>query len=124
MKYHLLLGNAARPSAVHASSGRTNGQSNFRIEEDTKLARVYAHVSTDAAVGTDQDGATFWGKIRDNFIHRGGGPERTSNSLQNRFSLKYKNTSASSRGHFASFIVDGRWMIMFWPPRSSSSRRC
>jgi hypothetical protein len=75
----------ARQGAVHASSGRTKGQSNFRIEEDTKLANAYAHVSTDAAVGTDQDGATFWGKIRDNFIHRGGGPERTSNSLQNRF---------------------------------------
>jgi hypothetical protein len=30
-------------------------------------------------------GATFWGKIRENFIRRGGGPERTTNSLQNRF---------------------------------------
>jgi hypothetical protein len=81
MNDHLLLGNAARPSAVHASSGHTKGQSNFRIEEDTKLASAYAHVSTDAAVGTDQDGATFWSKIRDNIIHQGGGPEQTSNSL-------------------------------------------
>ncbi len=40
------------------------------------------------------------------------------------FSSKYKNTLASSRGHFASFIVGGRWMIMFWPPGSSSSQRC
>jgi hypothetical protein len=40
------------------------------------------------------------------------------------FSSKNKNTLASSRGHFASFIVGGRWMIMFWPRRSSSSRRC
>lgn len=67
-------------------SGRAKCQANFRNDEDTKLASAYATVSTDAAVGTgDQDGATFWGKIRENFIRRGGGPERTTNSLQNRF---------------------------------------
>jgi hypothetical protein len=49
-------------------------------------------------------------------------PSRTASTKC--FSSKYKNTLASSRGHFASFIVGGRWMIMFWPPRSSSSQRC
>jgi hypothetical protein len=50
----------------------------------TMLANSFAHVSTDAAVGTDQDKATFWGMIQENFIHRGGGPVCTSsNSLQN-----------------------------------------
>ena len=36
-------------------------------------------------VDTDQDGNTFWQKVRENFIRRGGSPERTIISLQNRF---------------------------------------
>lgn len=76
---------AARPRPV-SGGGRTKGQSNFRADEDQKLARAYALVSTDAAVGTDQDCCeTFWKKIHVNFIKRGGGVERTPNSLQNRF---------------------------------------
>jgi hypothetical protein len=42
-------------------------------------------VGTNAAVGTDQDGNTFWQKVRENFMRRGGSPERTIISLQNRF---------------------------------------
>ena len=78
-----MLGDADRRPL--SSSGRAKGQSNIRNDEDMKLASAYANVSTDAAVGTDQDDATFWGKIRENFIQRGGGPERTTNLLQNRF---------------------------------------
>jgi hypothetical protein len=87
MNNHMLGDADRRPPS---SSGRAKGQSNFRNDEDTKLASAYANVSTDAAVGTDQDGATFWGKIRENFIRRGGGPERTTNSLQNRFNKALK----------------------------------
>jgi hypothetical protein len=68
-----------------SKQGRSRGQSNFKVEEDIKLASSYAFVTTNAAIGTDQDGATFWDKIRANFVKRGGGAHRTTNSLQNRF---------------------------------------
>lgn len=65
--------------------GRSRGQSNFKVDEDMKLAASYAFITTNAAIGTDQDGATFWEKIRGNFVKRGGGMHRTTVSLQNRF---------------------------------------
>jgi hypothetical protein len=65
--------------------GRSRGQSNFKVDEDIKLASSYAFVTTNAAIGTDQDGATFWEKIRVSFVNRGGGAHRTTVSLQNRF---------------------------------------
>ena len=66
-------------------AGRSKGQPIFKIDEDLKLASAYALVGTNAAVGTDQDGNTFWHKVRENFMRRGGAPERTIISLQNRF---------------------------------------
>ena len=72
-------------AAGNRPGGRSKGQPNFKIDEDLKLASAYAMVSTNAAVGTDQDGNTFWQKIRDNFMRRGGTPERTIISLQNRY---------------------------------------
>jgi hypothetical protein len=63
--------------------GRSTG--NFKIDEDMKLASAYVFVTTNAAVGTDQDGDTFWKKIRDNFIQRGGLAARSLLSLKNRF---------------------------------------
>ena len=39
--------------------GRSQGNSNFKIDEDVKLASAYVFVSTNAAIGTDQDGITF-----------------------------------------------------------------
>ena len=68
-----------------AKQGRSRGQSNFKVDEDIKLASSYAFVTTNAAIGTDQDGATFWEKIRVSFVNRGGGAQRTTVSLQNRF---------------------------------------
>ena len=35
--------------------GRSRGQSNFKVDEDIKLASSYAFVTTNAAIGTDQD---------------------------------------------------------------------
>ena len=58
---------------------------NFKAMEDVLLATAYVTVTRDAAVGTDQDGNTFWNKIRDHFIRRGGLPGRTLVSLKNRF---------------------------------------
>jgi hypothetical protein len=50
-----------------------------------KLASAYVFVTTNAAIGTDQDGETYWKKIRDSFIKRGGFATRTLLSLKNRF---------------------------------------
>ena len=68
---------------VRAAVGRSSG--NFKIDEDMKLASAYVFVTTNAAVGTDQDGETYWKKIRDSFIQRGGFAARSLVSLKNRF---------------------------------------
>jgi hypothetical protein len=49
------------------------------------LASVYVVVTSNAAIGTDQNGATFWEKIRVSFLQRGGNAGRNECSLQNRF---------------------------------------
>ena len=67
---------------------------NFRAEDDLWLAEAYAAVTVDAAVGTDQNGATFWGKIRDGYIEKGGSAGRTAVSLQNRFN-RYLQTDVN-----------------------------
>ncbi len=61
--------------------GRTRGQANFKVDEDMKLAASYAFITTNAAIGTDQDGATFWEKIRESFVKHGGGAHRTTQIL-------------------------------------------
>ena len=67
-------------------AGRARGQPNFRIKEDTMLASSYVVVTTNAAAGTGQNGATFWGKVNTNFVQRGGsGSMRSAVSLANRF---------------------------------------
>ena len=76
----------AEEAAPPAAAGRGKGMPNFRIEEDLLVAAAYAAVTVDAAVGTDQNGATFWGKIRDLFVEKGGNdPGRSAVSIQNRF---------------------------------------
>ena len=47
--------------------GRTKASANFRADEDVMLAQAYVSVATNAAIGTDQDGNTFWEKVRHNF---------------------------------------------------------
>jgi hypothetical protein len=45
---------------------------NFKALEDCMLASAYAFVTTNAAIGTDQDGKTFWTKIRaTSFVAKG-----------------------------------------------------
>lgn len=66
-------------------AGRTKASANFKADEDVMLAQAYVSVTTNAAVGTDQDGNTFWEKIRENFVRRGGLATRTMISLKNRF---------------------------------------
>ena len=83
-----VVGTVAPPTApgqTVAGSGRLKGQSNFKGDEDLKLATAYTFVALDAAVGTDQDCSTFWNKIRQHFLKKGGGVERNANSLKNRF---------------------------------------
>jgi hypothetical protein len=63
--------------------GPCKRHTNFKIDEDLKLASAYALVGTNAAVGTgDQDGNMFWQRVCENFMRRGGTPERTIISLQ------------------------------------------
>jgi hypothetical protein len=50
-----------------------------------KLASAYLFVTTNAAVGTDQDGETYWKKICNDFIQRGGFATHTIVSLKNCF---------------------------------------
>ena len=76
-----LLFTGSRPAA----QGRARGMPNFKADEDMFLALAYIVITTDAAVGTDQDGATFWSRIRNGFVRRGGHPGRTAASLMNRF---------------------------------------
>ena len=66
-------------------TGHGRGNANFKIDEDIKLAPAYVFVTTNAAVGTDQDGGAFWEKIRDSFVKREGSPTRSLLSLKNRF---------------------------------------
>ncbi len=42
---------------ICATVGRSTG--NFNIDEDMKLACAYVFVTTNAAIGTDQDGETY-----------------------------------------------------------------
>ena len=59
--------------------------SNFKASDDFLLASAYVTVTTNAAIGTGQDGNTYWSKIRENFIHRGGLASPSAASLKNRF---------------------------------------
>jgi hypothetical protein len=68
-----------------AAAGRARGQPNFTVAEDTMLCSAYVVVTTNAAIATDQNGSTFWDKVRLGFIQFGGSAGRTSGSLQNRF---------------------------------------
>jgi hypothetical protein len=70
-------------ASIRSTVGRSTG--NFKIDEDMKLASAYVFVTTNAAIGTDQDGETYWKKIRDSFIKGGGLATRTLLSLKNRF---------------------------------------
>ena len=47
-------------SLLTKPTGRAKGQPNFRGDEDVMLASAYVVVTTNAAIGTDQNGATFW----------------------------------------------------------------
>jgi hypothetical protein len=72
-------------SSLKQQIGRAKGQPNFRDDEDVMLASAYVVVTTNAAIGTDQIGATFWEKIRVSFLQRGGNAGRNACSLQNQF---------------------------------------
>jgi hypothetical protein len=84
--------------------GRSKGNSTFKIDEDVKLASAYVFVTTNAAIGTDQDGITFWQKIRDNFVRRGGLPTRTLVSLKNRFNKVLQAEINKYIGHLHSAL--------------------
>jgi hypothetical protein len=103
--------------------GRSKGNSNFKIDKDVKLASVYVFVTTNAAIGTDQDSITFWQKIRDNFVRRGGLPTRTLVSLKNRFNRFSRPRSTSILVIYirlsASITMGGLWVTMLQKQRRS-----
>jgi hypothetical protein len=65
--------------------GRSNGQPNFRGDEGVMLASAYIVVTTNAAIGTDQNGTMLWEKIRVIFVQRGGNAGHNVCTLQNQF---------------------------------------
>ena len=69
-----------------SAKGRSNAGPNFKAPEDAQLCRSYVFVTTDAAVGTDQSGADFWGKVAAHYsAAMDGSYERNANSMQNRY---------------------------------------
>ncbi len=96
---------------IRATAGRLTG--NFKIDKDMKSASAYAFVTTNAAVGTNQDGSTYWKKIRDSFIQRRELASRTLVSMKDQFNnvLQAKvNKDVGCTVHFAnSIVVGGRW---------------
>ncbi|KAG9411172.1 hypothetical protein AC1031_016818 [Aphanomyces cochlioides] len=69
------------------SKGRVLGQPNFKVEEDMALAKAYCMETTCAAIGTDQFGDTFWGKVaaRYHTLVAENSSKRSAVSLTNRF---------------------------------------
>lgn len=71
-----------------SQSSQRNGVANFKIEEDLCLTKAYVTISTDASVGTDQNGDRFWSKISEKFQNTIGEDltvERNALSLKNRW---------------------------------------
>jgi hypothetical protein len=73
------------PSSTTGSMDAIPRMGNFKGSEDVLLASAYASVTMDASIGTDQDGNTFWSKIRDHFVRHGGLAARSIVSIKNRF---------------------------------------
>jgi hypothetical protein len=88
----LLVSNGIAP-ACRVNAG------NFTIAEDGFLVHAFVIVSTNAAVGTDQDGKMFWTKITEDFVRRGRGPSQTSNSLKTRFNRTLQHDVNKYIGH-------------------------
>lgn len=55
--------------AIQSTVGRLTGD--FTIDKAMKLASAYGFMTTNKAIGTDQDGEMHWKKICDIFIKRG-----------------------------------------------------
>ena len=85
------------PAAIAPAARRNAG--NFTIAEDGYLAHAYVAVSTNAVVGTDQDGRMFWTKINEDFVRRGGNQRRACTSLKTRFSRTLQHDVNKYIGH-------------------------
>ena len=70
---------------MDASIAKPKRTAKFNSNNDVMLASAYVKASLDAVHGTDQDGLTYWIKIRDGFVARGGFPSRTVLSLKARW---------------------------------------
>ena len=70
---------------MDASIAKPRRTANFNSNDDMMLASAYVQASLDAVHGTDQDAITYWTKIRDGFVARGGIPSRTVLSLKARW---------------------------------------
>lgn len=94
--------------------GRRVNAGNFTKAEDGFLAHAFVTVSTNAAVGTDQDGKMFWTRITEDFVRRGGGPTRSSNSLKTRFNRTLQHDVNKYIGHLQGALREyhSGWVIV------------
>ncbi|KAL5715238.1 hypothetical protein ACHQM5_017085 [Ranunculus cassubicifolius] len=76
-------------------------QSNFRVEEDTLLVKMWLKVSEDDIVGKEQTRGTFWEKVENEFMSRTTLViKRTSKALEGRF-----RTLQTHINHYAAIIA-------------------
>jgi hypothetical protein len=94
---------------------RSNVGANFMLIEDIMLASACAFVTTNAAVGTDQDGNMFYDKICESFIKHEGQEGRTwvfSRISSTRFCrLKLTNVLVTFKIYFVSTTAGGSLTI-------------
>ena len=85
----------------------SQSSANFKASEDLILARAYVAISTDAAVGTDQNGDRFWSKIAEKFQSLIGADfnvERTGASLKNRWNGRLAKACSKFTGCLTSSL--------------------
>ena len=68
--------------------GKASGTKNFQPLEDINITKAYKEITTDAAVGTDQDGGVYYTRISERFKELMGGDliqERVPEAVKNRW---------------------------------------
>ena len=77
-----VVDSGGRGEAKRAGRGKA-----WKDEENLALTRAVGTVGHDSINGADQKGSTYWGKVHDAFVQRGGSPDRTHKALKNRWSV-------------------------------------
>ena len=72
---------------ISKPKGKVAGAKNFQPMEDLNVTKSYKEVTTDPAVGTDQDGGAYYSRISERFSELMGEneiQERTCDAVKNR----------------------------------------